>query len=64
MTLIIKEEFINKYCLALSQDKYSSAFKVTLSHTIDGDLYRIDKEYTYTTPQAAHRRFKNIKKGL
>ena len=64
MTVTIKQEHIKNYYIDISQDKYSPLYRVRLSHTIDGDLYRIDKENYYTTLKAAKSRYNYIKRGL
>ena len=64
MTVTIKQEHINNNYIEISQDKFSSVYKVTLSHTYDGQLYRIDKQGIYSTLKAAQRRFNDLKKGL
>lgn len=64
MTFTIKQIKIGNYHIEISQDKYSSAYKVTLSHTYDGELYRTDKENFYTTLKAANNRFNSLKRGL
>lgn len=64
MTFTIKQEHIGNNYIEISQDKFSSVYKVSLSHTYDGDLYYLDKENTYTTLKAANRRFNYLKKGL
>lgn len=64
MTFTIKQEKIKNYYIEISQDKYSPLYRVALSHTVDGDLYRLDKENYYTTLKAAKSRYNYIKRGL
>lgn len=64
MTLTIKQEHIGNHYIEISQDKFSSSYKVTLAHTYDGDLYRTDKESTYATLEKAKKRFSALKREI
>lgn len=64
MTFTIKQIKIGNYHIEISQDKYSSSYKVTLSHTYDGDIYRTDNENYYPTLTAANRRYNYLKRKV
>jgi len=64
MTVTIKQEKIKNYHIEIAQDKYSTVYRVILSHTYDGELYRVDKENHYATLTAANRRYNYLKKGI
>lgn len=64
MTYTIKQEKIKNNYIEISQDKYSPLYRVALSHTYDGELYRLDKENYYTTLKAANHRYNLIRRGL
>ena len=64
MTLTIKQIKIGNKYIEISQDKYSSAYKVTLSHTYSDDLYYIDNQNIYSTLKAANNRFNYLKRTI
>lgn len=65
MTLTIKQVKINNHHIEISQDKYSNAYIVTMSHCYgDDDLYYVDCKNIYGTLKAANSRFNYLKRAL
>lgn len=65
MTFTIKHVFVNKHYIEISQDKYSNAYIVTMSHCHgDNDLYYVDCKNIYGTLKAANSRFNYLKRTL
>lgn len=64
MTVTLQQEHIKNYYIEISKDKCTALYRVALCHTVDGELYRLDKENYYTTLKAAKCRYNYIKRGL
>lgn len=63
MTVTIKAENIGKYQIEISQDKFTSIYKVSLYRSL-GDYYTTDNERYYGTLKKANARFANLKNKL
>lgn len=63
MTVTIKAENIGKYQIEISQDKFTSVYKVSLYRRL-GDYYTTDNERYYGTLKKANCRFANLKNKL
>jgi len=63
MTITIKTETIGKYNIEISQDKFSSVYKVSLNRCL-GDYYTTDNERYYGTLKKANCRFATLKNNI
>lgn len=63
MTVTIKSEDIGKYNIEISQDKFTSVYKVALNRCV-GDYYVTDNERLYGTLKKANCRFAALKNKL
>lgn len=60
MTVTIKTENIGKYNIEMSQDKFTSVYKVSLNRCL-GNYYTTENEKYYGTLKKANSRFANLK---
>ena len=63
MTVTIKSENVGNYNIEVSQDKFSSVYKVSLNRCL-GAYYSTESEKYYGTLKKANARFASLKRKL